>query len=359
MRSRNSLIVMGVLVIGIFVALSPARAFDAYDFNKKVAESVTEFNKQVKNSDEIMDKAAGVLICPSIKKVGLGVALERGACALQIDGETVEYYRASNASYGLTAGAHAHGEIVAFMTAEELDKFRDAKREWKIGVDGGATVATLGAGGVIDLSEITEPMVVIPYDQKGLMADLSIEGGTYKKIGSAEDYAKYGVPLHRFVVTADVSDPAQRGAATAQMTIDIQGWIGDAERMAMRDVIAKDGTVAARNTLAEMPAIGVIRGAGKTTKIQWARAVEMDNGNYRVILATTDPVEQALAAQQMAQAKDKFSIMQLDINEKHVGTGVLLMGPELRYDEKTGVTVHQRGQLSPIKLSSVSYEKLD
>ena len=360
MRSRKMLIVMGLMLVAAICVHSPAQAFDAYQLNEKVANSLIEFDKTIKNSDQIKDKAAGILVCPSIKKIGLGIALERGACALQIDGKTVEYYRASNASYGLTAGVQSHGEVMAFMNQEELDKFRESKREWKVGVDASAAVATIGAGGDINLDEVTSPVMVVAYDQKGLMADLSIEGGTYKKIGSAEDYAKYGVPPHRFVITPDVSDRSQPGAATVQMTLDIQDWTTAEQRAAMSSVIANDGKVAARNALAEMPTVGTIRSGGKVTHIQWSRAVKMDDGNWRVILASASPVEQALAAHQMDEAGSHFSLIQLDINDSdHAGTGVIVIGPELQYSEKAGVSIKPAGQLKPIKLTSVSYKKLD
>jgi lipid-binding SYLF domain-containing protein len=352
------MIAMGLLLVGTFLVNSPASAFDAYDFNKKVAATLVDFDKNISNSEELINNAAGVLVCPRIGKIGLWIGVESGACALQIDGETVSYYKGSSASFGLTVGASSHSQVIGFMTEEQLKKFQAKEKGWTSGVDGQVALATVGAGGKANFKN--KPIAMVAWGQKGLIADLSVEGGTYKLIGDAEDYSKYGVPIHRFTVSADVSDPSRRGAATAQMTVEIQAWITDEERTMMREVIAKDGTVAARNALAEMPALGIIKGAGKTTHVQWARAVQKTDGNWRIILASTDPIEQALAAHQTGQMKDNFSLIQLDVDDKnHVGTGVLLMGPELSYDESTGVTVKQRGQMNPIKLTSVSYRELD
>lgn len=357
MRSRQMMIAMGLLLVGAFFVQSPAGAFDAYDMNKSVEKGLVEFDKAISNSDDIIDNASGILICPRIGKVGLGIGVESGPCALQVDGETVAYYRASSGSFGLTAGISSFSQVMAFMTDEALNQFQSKKREWKAGVDGQVALATVGAGGKVEVSG--KPVMLIAYGQKGLIADLSIKGASYKFIGDAEDYSKYGVPIHRFVASADVADPSRRGAATAQMNIEIQYWITDEQRAKMRGIIATDGTVAARNAMAEMPAIGRIRSGGKVTHVQWARAVEMADDTWRIILASTEPVEQALAAHQTGQAKDFFSIIQLDVDKNHVGTGVLLMGPELSYDENTGVSVKQRGQSNPVKLTSVSYRKLD
>jgi lipid-binding SYLF domain-containing protein len=350
------MIAMGLLLVGTFCVQSPASAFDAYTLDKQVEVSFTEFDKSVSNSEEIINNAAGILMCPKVGKVGLGVGVESGACALQVDGETVTYYRSSSASFGLTAGVSSHTQVMAFMTEESLDNFRDSEKVWKAGVDGQVAIATVGAGGKVNFTG--KPVVLIAYGQKGLIADLSVKGASYKVIGSAEDYSKYGVPIHRFFANADVSDRKSPGATTVKLTIDIQEWVTDTGRTAMGDVIRKDGTAAARTALTEMPTIGTVRIGGKVTELQWARAFDMGDDKYRVILASSDPVENALAAHLTSQVKDNFSIIQLDVDANHVGTGVLQLGPELSVDSEGRISVKQ-GRVNPVKLTSVSYSKMD
>jgi len=358
MRTRQIMIAMGLLLVGTLCVQSPASAFDAHEFNKKVEKSFTEFDQMVSNSDDLINNAAGLLMCPKVGKIGLGVAVEGGACALQVDGETVAYYRASSASFGLTAGVASHSQVMAFMTEDSLQSFRDKKKTWEAGVDGQATVAKFGVGDKVAFAG--KPIVVVAYGQKGLIGDLSVAGSRYKFIGSAEEYSKYGVPLHRFIATADVSDPSRRGSSTVNLTIDIQEWITDEERAAMTSVIREDGGVGAHEAMEEMPIVATVRMGNKVTVLQWARAVEMDNGNWRVILASSDPVEFALAAQQAAKVEGNFSIIQLDIDKNQVGTGVLQMGAQINYDNQHGVTIHQPGsQVKPVKLTSVSYRKMD
>ena len=79
-----------------------AFALDTDQLETRVDESLVEFDAVVTNSEEVIDAAAGILVCPKIKKIGLGVGIENGNCILQIDGKTVEYWRASAASFGLT-----------------------------------------------------------------------------------------------------------------------------------------------------------------------------------------------------------------------------------------------------------------
>ncbi|MGB5889268.1 MAG: YSC84-related protein [Thermoanaerobaculia bacterium] len=356
MRSRQMMIAMGLLLVGTICVQSPASAFDAYTFNKDVAATLVDFDKEISNSEDLINNAAGVLVCPKISKIGLGVGLEKGACALQVDGETVAYYKGSSASFGLTAGISAHSQVMGFMTEESLEQFKAKEKGWTSGVDGTVALATVGAGGKANFKG--KPIALVAWGQKGLIADLSVAGGTYKLIGSAEDYAKYGVPLHRFVATADVSDRQSPGASTAQMTIDIQGWIDDTTRTAMGTMIRDDGTVAARTALAEMPTVGTVRIGGKVTELQWARYIDMGDNNYRIILASSEPVSNALAQHLVGQVKDDMTIMQLDIDAKHVGTGVLQIGPEIGVESDGRITIQQR-RVNPVKITSVSYKELD
>ena len=148
MRSRSA-VVVGLALVALFGVASTGLAYDAAQIEARVDAGLMEFDKVVTNSEEIIDKAAGVLICPKISKVGLGVGVEKGNCALQIDGKTVEYWRTSGASIGLTAGIQSIGQVVAFMTEDALNKFRASDRGWEAGVDGSIAVAKVGAQGTM------------------------------------------------------------------------------------------------------------------------------------------------------------------------------------------------------------------
>lgn len=77
--------------------------------------------------------------------------------------------------------------------------------------------------------------------------------------------------------------------------------------------------------------------------------------NYRVLLATSEPMGFSWAK----QAENSLTIFQLDLDTKRLGSGVLQMNPELGWDdERNGITVQQQ-DLRPIKLTSVSYKKIE
>ena len=89
--------------------------------------------------------------------------------------------------------------------------------------------------------------------------------------------------------------------------------------------------------------------------IQWARALQMGDDSYRVLLATSEPMGFSWAK----QADDTVTIFQLDLDSKRLGTGVIVINPELGWDDKrNGITVKQTN-IKPIELTSVSYKKIE
>lgn len=111
----------------------------------------------------------------------MGVAGEYGEGALRIDGKTVGYYSVSSASIGLTIGAAKRSEIIVFTTQDSLDKFMSSKG-WSVGADTGVAVISKGAGGGYDTQTLKKPVVGFVFGEKGLIADLSLEGSKINKL---------------------------------------------------------------------------------------------------------------------------------------------------------------------------------
>ncbi|MGB5513424.1 MAG: YSC84-related protein, partial [Thermoanaerobaculia bacterium] len=332
MRSRNTALLC-LLLVAMFGVATTGFAYDPKRLDEKVANGIREFEKIVKNSDEVMAESVGVLVCPTIAKAGLGIGVEKGNCALQIDGKTVEYWRASGASLGLTVGVESGGLLVAFMEQAALDKFRESDKGYQFGVDGSITVATLGESGNFSVGDRKKPIIGFSFNPRGLMADASIRASKLRKIGTEADVAKFQDPFHRFVVTAELRDPASAstgGAQTMQMTIDIDGWVTIAQIEAMQALIRDEGTAAASMALAEMPPLGQVKHTGKSLPIQYARALQIDDNHYRVVLATTGPMGFSWAKQE----ENSATVFQLDLDSKRLGNGVMVLDPELGWDDK-------------------------
>ena len=168
------------LILGAFFA-SAAHAATAKEIDVSVDVALERFNTEVKGAKEFLKSAKGVLVFPSVYKAGFVIGGEYGEGALRIGGKTVDYYNTIAGSWGLQIGGQKKTVVLVFMQDEALKKFRAASG-WKAGVDGSVALITVGAGEAIDTTNIKDPIVGFVFDQKGLMANLTLEGSKYTKL---------------------------------------------------------------------------------------------------------------------------------------------------------------------------------
>lgn len=173
------------LVAASFIALLslPPTAFaeSAEVIDARVDSAIQAFKDEVKGAEVFLNQSAGYLVFPRVIKVGLGFGAETGEGALRVRGRSVEYYRTTSGSFGLQLGAQAKSIVIAFMTLESLDKFRNSSG-WKVGVDGSVALIDLGAGKAIDTGNIKDPVVGFIFGSKGLMYNLTLEGTKISKL---------------------------------------------------------------------------------------------------------------------------------------------------------------------------------
>ncbi|OAJ53374.1 BPSL1445 family SYLF domain-containing lipoprotein [Paraburkholderia ginsengiterrae] len=129
----------------------------------------------VKGSRELVSKARGVLVFPSVLQVGFIVGGQYGEGALRVGGSSVGYYSTISGSVGLQAGAQSKAIIFLFMTQDSLDSFRNADG-WSVGGDASVALVKVGANGAIDTNTATAPVEVFVLTNTGLMGDLSLQG---------------------------------------------------------------------------------------------------------------------------------------------------------------------------------------
>ncbi|KXU87586.1 hypothetical protein CI15_15740 [Paraburkholderia monticola] len=129
----------------------------------------------VPGSRELVSKARGVLVFPSVLQAGFIVGGQYGEGALRVGGATVGYYSTVSGSFGLQAGAQSKALIFLFMTQDSLDKFRNADG-WSAGVDASVALVKVGANGAVDTNTATAPVQVFVLTNAGLMGDVSLQG---------------------------------------------------------------------------------------------------------------------------------------------------------------------------------------
>jgi len=132
-------------------------------------------------AETLRKEAKGVLVFPSVVKGGLMIGAQYGKGALRKDGETVGYYNAFSASYGLQIGVQAFGYALFFMNEKALS-YLDQSSGWEIGV--GPTIVVMDAGAAKSFSTTTakDDVYAFIFDQKGLMAGVALQGSKITKI---------------------------------------------------------------------------------------------------------------------------------------------------------------------------------
>lgn len=165
----------------IVMATPESRAASAREIDGSVHETLERFFYKVGGARDLANKAAGILVFPSVVKAGFGVGGEYGEGALLVHGRNAGYYNTISASFGFQLGVQARSVIIAFMTPEALEQFRRTAG-WKVGVDGSVAIITVGVGGSIDTNKITSPVVGFILDPKGLMYNLTLEGSKISRI---------------------------------------------------------------------------------------------------------------------------------------------------------------------------------
>jgi lipid-binding SYLF domain-containing protein len=126
-------------------------------------------------SRELVSKARGVLVFPSVIQAGFWIGGQYGEGALRVGGQTAGYYSTVGGSFGLQIGGQSKTIIFLFMTQDALDRFRNSEG-WAAGVDATVAVVKVGANGNIDTSIATAPVQAFVLTNAGLMAGVSLEG---------------------------------------------------------------------------------------------------------------------------------------------------------------------------------------
>jgi len=149
--------------------------------DSSVQSALTSLDTQVPASRDLIRKARGVLVFPSVVSAGLVIGGSHGRGALLTKGVTAGYYSSTAVSVGLLAGAESKAVYVLFMTQDSLDKFQ-ASKGWTAGVDASVTLLKVGVDGAVDTQTVQAPIVGFALTNGGLMANLSIEGSKFSKI---------------------------------------------------------------------------------------------------------------------------------------------------------------------------------
>lgn len=157
----------------------PAAERRSIDSNTDAA--LARLYAQVPNSREMVSRASGVLVFPSVLSGGFVVGGSYGRGELRVAGRPHAYYSLGGASLGWLAGAESKAVFLLFMTPESLQKF-EASNGWTVGADASVTVINASADAQVTSQTAQRPIVGYVLTNGGLMANLSIDGTKFTRI---------------------------------------------------------------------------------------------------------------------------------------------------------------------------------
>ena len=185
-RFSSVFLLLGIMTLVFSIGLTAnTYANKAKELDSKADEALKRFEANVKDANEVMQRAKGLLILPSVKKGAFIIGGEYGRGVLRVGGKTVDYYSMISGSVGFQIGGQAKDLVIAFMTDDALKKFRDSKG-WEAGVDGNVALIKMGAGESAITAMASDPIVAFVFDVKGLMADISLKGAKFSKLSLSD-----------------------------------------------------------------------------------------------------------------------------------------------------------------------------
>ncbi len=137
--------------------------------------ALSRLYREAPGSQQLVASAKGMLVFPSFVSAGLIVGGASGQGVLRQGGKSTGYFRMTEGSVGLLAGAQSQAVFILFLTDETLRSFQ-ASRGWTAGVDGSVALLNVGATGQVTTQTAQQPIVGYVLTNSGLMASLSLNG---------------------------------------------------------------------------------------------------------------------------------------------------------------------------------------
>jgi lipid-binding SYLF domain-containing protein len=170
-----------VAMVLLMLSTLTATADSAAELDADVTNAYQKLMASSPAAKELARVSKGVLVFPDIVKAGLIIGGQYGKGALRIGGKTQGYYNTAAASFGLQAGAQSFGYAMFLMTPDAV-KYLEKSDGWEVGVGPTVVVVDEGVARSLSTSTAKDDVYVFFFDQKGLMAGLSVEGSKITKI---------------------------------------------------------------------------------------------------------------------------------------------------------------------------------
>ena len=154
---------------------------DSTTVNARADAALERLYQTAPGSKELVQRARGVLIFPSVVGGSFVVGVEHGRGVLRVGGKNESEYSTTGASIGWQAGGQSKAVIYVFNTQEALEKFR-ASNGWSVGADANVSAGRVGANGSIDTTSAQAPVTSFVINNVGLEAGVSLNGSKITRV---------------------------------------------------------------------------------------------------------------------------------------------------------------------------------
>ncbi|MDV6332729.1 lipid-binding SYLF domain-containing protein [Asticcacaulis sp. 201] len=183
LKSNGLALALALTTTAVIPALVPqvAEAATKADINNDATAALNKLYAGNPTAKLIGGRAKAILIFPSIVKAGLVFGGSYGEGELLQNGGVADYYNSFSGSWGLQAGAQSYGYAV-FLMSDSAVKYLHDSSGLEIGVGPTVVVVDEGVARNLSTSTLKDDAYAFIFDQKGLMAGVSIEGTKISKI---------------------------------------------------------------------------------------------------------------------------------------------------------------------------------
>ena len=149
--------------------------------NASADSALSRLYAQQRGSKELVNSARGVLVFPSVVSAGFIVGAATGQGVLRKGGKTAGFFRMSEGSVGLLAGAQSQSVFILFMTDGALSRF-ESSRGWTAGVDASVSMITVGANAEVTTQTAQQEIIGFVLTNAGLMGSVSLNGSRITRL---------------------------------------------------------------------------------------------------------------------------------------------------------------------------------
>lgn len=153
----------------------------ANTIDARVDATLAEMYRSYPKTQNLADKANGILVMPLVTKAGFGFGGAYGRGALRVNDVTVDYYSTTQLSGGLQIGAQQYAHVLFFLTEEALTNFRRSPG-WSVGGDVEYVISDQGDGLKADTTTALSPVQAAVFGRAGLLIGATLQGSKYSRI---------------------------------------------------------------------------------------------------------------------------------------------------------------------------------